>query len=188
MYNNGYTLNEGLVIMEEKWFTVGKVVNTHGLRGELKVLSQTDFGETRFAPGSRLQLINEQTGKSLEVKIASSRVQKNVYIIKLEGLNDINLVEAYKGWTLKVSERDREQLEDGEYYYHEIIGCRVVTEEGEELGIISDILSPGANDVWVVDRPKGKGAQLLLPVIDDVLLGVDKQERLVTVRLLEGLI
>jgi 16S rRNA processing protein RimM len=174
--------------MNEKWFTVGKVVNTHGLRGELKVLSQTDFAESRFAPGSRLLLKNEQSGASLEVQIVSSRAQKNVYIIKLDGLNDINLVEKYKGWTLMVSEQDREELEEGEYYYHEIIGCRVVTEEGEELGLISDILSPGANDVWVVDRPKGKGAQVLLPVIDDVLIRVDKQERLITVRLLEGLI
>ncbi|MOA56814.1 Ribosome maturation factor RimM [compost metagenome] len=90
---------------------------------------------------------------------------------------------------LKVAENELVELNDGEYYYHEIIGCRVVTEDGEELGEISEILSPGANDVWVVDRPKGsKGKQILIPVIDDVLIGVDKRERLVTVRLMEGLI
>ncbi|WP_424765813.1 ribosome maturation factor RimM [Paenibacillus sp. sgz302251] len=176
--------------MSEKWFTVGKVVNTHGIKGELKVLSQTDFGDVRFASGSKLLMLNEDSGASMEVRIVSSREHKNVYIIKLEGFNDINQVEKYKGWVLKVSEAEQEELVEGEYYYHEIIGCRVVTEEGDDLGVISEILSPGANDVWVVDRPKGAGKQqqLLLPVIDDVLISVDKQEKVVTVRLMEGLI
>ncbi|CAM3944620.1 ribosome maturation factor RimM [Paenibacillus alkaliterrae] len=174
--------------MNEKWFTVGKIVNTHGIRGELKVLSQTDFADVRFAAGSKLLMLNEESGDSMEVKVISSRSHKNVYIVKLEGFNDINLVEKYKGWVLKVSEAELVPLDEGEYYYHEIIGCRVLTEEGEELGVISEILSPGANDVWVVDRPKGAGKQLLLPVIDDVLISVNIKEKLVTVRLMEGLI
>ncbi|HTG68925.1 MAG TPA: ribosome maturation factor RimM [Candidatus Udaeobacter sp.] len=174
--------------MSEKWFTVGKIVNTHGLRGELKILSQTDFADVRFAAGSKLLMLNEENGASLEVKVISSRPNKNIYILKLEGFNDINQVEKYKGWVLKVSEANLVDLDEGEYYYHEIIGCRVVTEEGEELGTISEILSPGANDVWVVDRPKGSGKQLLLPVIDEVLISVNTTEKTVTVRLMEGLI
>ena len=174
--------------MSEKWFTVGKIVNTHGLRGELKILSQTDFADVRFAAGSKLLMLNEENGASLEVKVISSRPNKNIYILKLEGFNDINQVEKYKGWVLKVSEANLVDLDEGEYYYHEIIGCRVVTEEGEELGTISEILSPGANDVWVVDRPKGSGKQLLLPVIDEVLISVNTTEKTVTVRLMEGVI
>lgn len=174
--------------MSEKWFTVGKVVNTHGIRGELKILSQTDFAEVRFAAGSQLLMLNEENGASLEVKVISSRANKNVYILKLEGFTNINEVEKYKGWVLKVSKDKQLELDEGEYYYHEIIGCRVVTEEGEEIGTISEILSPGANDVWVVDRPKGSGKQLLLPVIDEVLKNVDTKEKVVTVHLMEGLI
>jgi 16S rRNA processing protein RimM len=174
--------------MSEKWFTVGKIVNTHGLRGELKILSQTDFADVRFAAGSKLLMQNEENGTTFDVKVISSRPNKNVYILKLEGFNDINQVEKYKGWVLKVSEANLVDLDEGEYYYHEIIGCRVVTEEGEELGTISEILSPGANDVWVVDRPKGSGKQLLLPVIDEVLISVNTTEKTVTVRLMEGLI
>ncbi|WP_169083102.1 ribosome maturation factor RimM [Paenibacillus sp. PL91] len=174
--------------MSEKWFTVGKVVNTHGIRGELKILSQTDFADVRFAAGSKLLMLNEESGATLEVKVVSARENKNVYILKLEGFTDINQVEKYKGWVLKVSEANLVDLDEGEYYYHEIIGCRVVTEEGEELGTISEILSPGANDVWVVDRPKGSGKQLLLPVIDEVLISVNTKEKIVTVRLMEGLI
>lgn len=174
--------------MNGKWFTVGKVVNTHGIKGELKILSQTDFAEVRFASGKKLLMLNEENGTSMEIKIISSRAHKNVYILKIEGFNDINVVEKYKGWVLKVSEAEMAPLDDGEYYYHEIIGCRVVTEEGEELGVISEILSPGANDVWVVDRPKSAGKQLLLPVIDEVLINVNINEKTVTVRLMEGLI
>jgi 16S rRNA processing protein RimM len=169
-----------------KWFTVGKLVNTHGLRGEVKVLSQTDFADVRFAPGNKLSLQNMDNGQKLEVEVVSSREQKGMFVLKLKGFNDINEVEKYKGWLLKVEETDLKKLDEGEYYYHEIIGCRVVTEEGEELGTITEILRPGANDVWVVEQPKRK--ELLLPVIDDVLLNVDVANKTVTVRLLEGLI
>jgi len=174
--------------MNGNWLTVGKIVNTHGIRGELKVLSRTDFGDVRFAPGSTLLLRDDERGISVDVKITGSRLNKNMYIIKLEGFNDINEVEKFKGASLLVAEEQLDELEEGEYYYYEIIGCEVVTEEGEQLGTITEILSPGANDVWVIDRPKGAGKQILLPVIDDVLLSVDVERKLVTVRLMEGLI
>ncbi|MFF2888049.1 ribosome maturation factor RimM [Paenibacillus sp. NPDC057967] len=174
--------------MNGKWYTVGKIVNTHGIRGDVKVLPQTDFAEERFAPGGKLLMVNEENGESREIKIISSREQKNVYLLKLDGFNNINEVEKYKGWLLKISESEQGELEEGQYYYHQIIGCAVVTEEGEELGVIAEILSPGANDVWVVDRPKSKGKQLLLPVIDEVVLDVNVTDKRVTVRLMEGLI
>jgi len=174
--------------MDGKWYTVGKLVNTHGIRGDVKVLPQTDFAEQRFAPGSKLMLVNEENGKNLQGKVTSSRLQKNVYIVKLEGFNNINEIEPYKGWTLKISESEQGKLEEGEYYYHEIIGCRVVTEEGEELGEITEILSPGANDVWVVKGAGPKRKEILLPVIDDVVLTIQPADKLVTVRLMEGLI
>ncbi|GLX71177.1 ribosome maturation factor RimM [Paenibacillus glycanilyticus] len=172
--------------MSKKYYNVGKLVNTHGLRGEVKILPQTDFADSRFAPGSKLSLQHPDNGQSLVVEVVSAKEHKGMYIVKLKGYNDINEVEKYKGWVLKIAEDELEDLEDGEYYYHEIIGCKVVTEDGEELGNISDILRPGANDVWVVDMPKKK--QLLLPIIDEVLLKVDVANKTVTVRLLEGLI
>lgn len=174
--------------MNGKWFTVGKLVNTHGIRGDVKVLPQTDFAERRFAPGSKLMLVNEQNGDHMQVKITSSRLQKNVYVVKLEGFNNINDIEKYKGWALKISEAEQGKLDEGEYYYHEIIGCRVVTEEGEELGEITEILSPGANDVWVVKGSGPKRKEILLPVIDEVVLDIRPADKLVTVRLMEGLI
>lgn len=172
--------------MSEKWFTVGKLANTHGLRGEVKVVPNTDFGDTRFAVGNKLSLHND--GRQVVVEITGSREHKGAYILKLKGIDDINEAEKYKGWLMKISEEDQGKLDEGEYYYHEIIGCNVITEDDEELGVISEILSPGANHVWVVDLVKSKGKQVLLPVIDDVILNVDVANKTVTVRLMEGLI
>ncbi|MCM3337276.1 MULTISPECIES: ribosome maturation factor RimM [unclassified Paenibacillus] len=172
--------------MAEKLYNVGKVVNTHGIRGEVKVFPQTDFPDVRFAQGSELILQHPETQSTLSVTVERSRLHKNMYIVKLKQFDDINDVEKYKGWMLKVSEAQLVELPEDEYYYHEIIGCRVVSDEGEELGVIDEILAPGANDVWVVKPSKGK--PILIPVIDDVLLNVDIEGKVVTVHLMEGLI
>jgi 16S rRNA processing protein RimM len=172
--------------MSETRFNVGKIVNTHGIKGEVKVLLQTDFPEVRFQKGSKLLLVDAALKKELSVVVESGRPQRNVYIVKFSGLNDINEAETLKGWLIKVNAEDLLELEEDEYYYHEILGCRVLTEEGQELGLITEILTPGANDVWVVTPPQGKG--ILIPVIDDVLLHVDVAEKVVTIRLMEGLI
>ncbi|WP_010269649.1 ribosome maturation factor RimM [Paenibacillus senegalensis] len=178
--------------MESKLYNVGKIVNTHGIRGELKVVPSTDFADIRFAKGSKLVLTDEHSDQHIPVEVTSARQQKNVFLIKLNDWNDINEVQKYKGWRLKIAESELSELEPGEYYHHQIIGCRVLTEDGEELGQVSEILSPGANDVWVVERtqvsPGGKNRPLLIPYIDDVVLDVDLPQQVITIRLMEGLL
>ncbi|MNI54393.1 Ribosome maturation factor RimM [compost metagenome] len=170
--------------MSDKLLIVGKIVNTQGIRGELKVLPQTDFPE-RFDADSKLIIVDAQN-KQTPVTVQSARLHKNVYIVKFKGFDNINDVEQYKGSLLKIEEKYQGKLDEGEYYYHEILGCTVVTEEGEELGEITEILTPGANDVWVISRPKAK--QVLIPVIDDVVLEVDVPNKRVKIHLMEGLI
>jgi len=170
--------------MSEKLYTVGKIVNTHGIRGELKIVPETDFPE-RFDKGSELVIVDAQN-KQTPVTVGASRLHKNMYIIQFTQFSNINDVEKYKGSLIKVEEKFQQPLEEGEYYYHEIIGCKVVTEEGEELGLIKEVLTPGANDVWVVALPKGK--ELLLPVIDDVILDVNIADKTVRVHVMEGLL
>ncbi|MNO71138.1 Ribosome maturation factor RimM [compost metagenome] len=165
---------------------VGKLVNTHGVRGEVKIWLHTDFPDVRFAPKSHITAVNPENGEKIDLTISSSRPYKQMYIAKFKEFNNINEVEKYKGWELKVSKEDTIELPANEYYFHEIIGCRVVSDEGEELGVIEEILRPGANDVWVVKLPNRK--QLLIPVIDDVVLDVDVNEKLVKVHVMEGLL
>ncbi|MCG3056595.1 ribosome maturation factor RimM, partial [Escherichia coli] len=85
-----------------------------------------------------------------------------------------------------VSEDQLSELEDGEFYFHEIIGCIVKTEEGQELGKIKEILIPGANDVWVV---KGKdGKEILIPYIDAVVQEIDVENKEIIITVMEGLL
>ncbi|RKP55431.1 ribosome maturation factor RimM [Cohnella endophytica] len=165
---------------------IGKVVNTHGIKGELKIWPQTDFPEVRFKPGNKLMMVPPESGDPITVEIVSAREQKKMYVVKIKGFDNINQVEKYKGWEMKVSDEERVPLDEGEYYVRDIVGCEVETEEGEILGTVTDILSPGANDIWVVKMAKGK--ELLLPVIDDVVLNVDVSARKIKVHLMEGLL
>ncbi|WP_438467756.1 ribosome maturation factor RimM [Streptococcus pluranimalium] len=166
------------------YFNVGKIVNTQGLQGELRVLSVTDFAEERFKKGSQLSIFDDKDQHLLDVEIASHRKQKNFDIVKFKGLYHINDVEKYKGTVLKVAEENLTDLAEDEFYYHEIIGLDVY-ENDVLIGQIKEIMQPGANDVWVVKR-KGK-KDLLLPYIPPVVLNVDVVANRVDVEIMEGL-
>ena len=166
------------------YFNVGKIVNTQGLQGEMRVLSVTDFAEERFKKGNRLALFDKKDQFVMDVEIASHRKVKNFDIIKFKGMYHINDIEKFRDFSLKVAEEDLTDLEDGEFYYHEIIGLEVY-ENDLLLGTIKEILQPGANDVWVVKR-KGK-RDLLLPYIPPVVLGIDIEQGRVDVEIPEGL-
>ena len=120
----------------------------------------------------------------MDVEIASHRKAKNFDIIKFKGMYHINDIEKFRDFSLKVAEEDLSDLEDGEFYYHEIIGLEVY-ENDVLLGTIKEILQPGANDVWVVKR-KGK-RDLLLPYIPPVVLEIDIKQGRVDVEIPEGL-
>lgn len=169
----------------EKWFNVGKIVNTHGIKGELKVLSMTDFPEERYQKGNELTLFIEgKEPKSLT--IASYRKHKNFDLLMFEGYSDINEVEGFKQGILKVDESQLQDLDEGEFYFHEIIGCVVRTTSGDELGVVKEILSPGANDVWVVKAPRGK--EHLIPYIEDIVKKVDIAQKEIIIEPMEGLL
>lgn len=172
--------------MDSAYYSVGKIVNTHGIRGELKIVSQTDFPEVRFAKGSRLYAFPPQADRGEPLTVESSRFHKGAYILKFREYHNINDVLRFKGGSLKVHRSDLLELGEDEYYYHEIIGCEVVSEEGAKLGVIREILPLAANDVWVAER-KGK-KDLLIPVIDDVVKNVDVAGKRVTIHVMEGLL
>ena len=181
-----YIETRGDILFMTKWFNVGKIVNTHGVRGEIRVISRTDFPEERYKVGNTLYISNEKGTDYLPVKVTSHRQHKTFDLLTFEGYNNVDEVEKFKGSLIKVPEEQLGELAEGEYYYYEIIGCSVVTEEGEALGTIKEILSPGANDVWVIKRPKGQ--DLLIPYIDDVVLQVNIENKLVTIHVMEGLL
>ena len=115
-----------------------------------------------------------------------STKHKNFDILSFEGHPNINDVEKYRDGILKVAKDNLAELAEDEFYYHQIIGATVYDETGSELGKIKEILSPGANDVWVVQRPKKK--DLLLPYIEGVVTKVDVENQRIDVDIPEGLI
>ena len=165
------------------YYHVGKIVNTHGIRGELRVVPITDFASERFQSGS--QLVIEKDGQYLPVTVEQARPHKGMELIKFAEFDNINDVQHFRDCYLSIAADQVKPLEDGRYYYHQIIGLTVVTVDGRELGKIKEIMAPGANDVWVVDRP-GQ-SDLLLPAIKDVVKQVDLDQQRVIVELMEGL-
>ena len=164
---------------------VGKIVNTHSLRGEVKFIASTDFEEERFKKGSKLLITR---GKQVieEVVVESYRSHKNSLLVKFEGIDSINEAEKFKNLQLKVDSENISELEENEFYFHEIIGCRVFDENNMLLGEVVEILTPGANDVWVIKGENGK--EILIPYIADVVKNVDVQNKKIDIEIMEGLI
>ncbi|MDT2736941.1 ribosome maturation factor RimM [Enterococcus pseudoavium] len=167
------------------YYKVGKIVNTHGIRGEVRVISTTDFAEERYQVGEQLFLFRDNQ-EMLPLTITSYRRHKNFDLLSFEGYPNINDVEAFRDGILKISEKQLGDLAEHEYYYHEIIGLTVVDEQKQEIGKITEILSPGANDVWVVKRKGQKDA--LIPYIESVVKDIDLTEGIIQVEIPEGLL
>ncbi|MEG0256386.1 MAG: ribosome maturation factor RimM [Vagococcus sp.] len=170
-----------------EFLNVGKIVNTQGIKGEVRVISKTDFSEERYKKGNVLFLFQENK-KPIELTIKSHRKHKNFDILSFEDHPNINDVEKYRDGILKISKEDIGELEDNAFYYHEIIGIEVFDETGTSLGKIKEILSPGANDVWIIGSNEKGAKDILIPYIESVVKEVNISEGKVVVEIPEGLI
>lgn len=168
-----------------EYLEVGTIVNTQGIKGEVRVMSQTDSPEERYKKGSKLTVFVK--GKEpVELTVASHRKHKSFDLLSFEGYPSINDVEDFRDGVLMVPKTELTALNEQEYYYYEIIGLDVYEENGEKLGQVKEILSPGANDVWVVQR-KGK-PDVLIPFISSVVKKIDLADQKVYVEIPEGLL
>ena len=167
----------------EEYFEIGQIVNTSGLKGVMKVKPFTD-DITKF---SNLKTIYVSIKKELkEFEIEQARFSKNMVFLKLKGIDTVEQAEDYRNLYLKIKRNKDEKLEKDSYYIVDILGCKIITDEGKELGSIVDVFSTGSNDVYVVKDELGK--QVLLPAIKDVIKKVDIKNKVITVHLLEGLL
>ena len=165
----------------EDYFRVGVIANTHGIRGEVKVFPTTEDPQ-RFK--GMKEIILDTVSEKKVLVVASARFFKNLVILKFKGIDSINDIEKYKGKDLLVTRENAIPLNEGEYYIADIIGATVVTEDGAQFGILKDVLTTGANDVYVVDH---EGTEVLLPVIPDCVLARDMEQKIVTVHIMKGL-
>lgn len=166
----------------EQYLNIGQIINTHGLKGEVKVYPLTDDVK-RFKQLNKIFI--EKNNAMTEHKIELTKVMNELAILKIDGIDDLTTAETLKGCYLKINPEDAVKLPEGSYFISDIIGLEVKTVEGESLGLIKELFQTGANDVYVVAY---KGKELLIPAIKDVVKGIDIQNKTMTVKLLEGMI
>ncbi|MBQ4293164.1 MAG: 16S rRNA processing protein RimM [Lachnospiraceae bacterium] len=163
-------------------FRIGVVIKTHGLKGEVKVFPTT--GEPKRFRG--LKEVQVRTGDREEVfPVDHVRFFKNQIILKLKGIDRIEEAERLRKAELFVSREAAIPLGQNEYYVPELLDMKVFTEDEELLGVITEVLTGRANDVYVVTSEDGH--ELLLPAIRQCILNVDTEERKMTVHLMKGL-
>lgn len=157
---------------------IGKIVNAVGLKGEVKVYNYSDSEEVyertpEIYAGDRL------------LRVQNVRVQKNMVILKLSGIDDRNAAEAAKGTELFITEADLPELPEGQFYIRDLIGMEVEEQGGFFHGVVTDVLQNTAQDIFEVKRDDGK--TVLIPKVDAFVQKIDGKERLITVTLIEGL-
>lgn len=165
----------------EDVFQVGVISTTHGIAGEVKVFPTTD-DMNRF---KKLKEVILDTGKETQLlHIQQVRFFKNMVIVKFKEFQSINDVERLRGKSLYVTRENAVKLQKDEYFIADMIGIQVVSDEGEDLGILQDVMQTGANDVYVVEKD---GEELLIPAIKECILSVNVEEGKMEVHLLPGL-
>ncbi len=162
---------------------IGQIVNTYGIKGFLKVVPYTD-DITRFED---LKSIYIEIKNSLETFIIEEvKYSKNLVLLKIKGIDDINTAEKFKNCYIKIDRKDAVKLPEDSYFIVDLIGIKVLTDNNEELGNIVDVYPTGANDIYVVKNELGK--QVLLPAIGEVIKNVDIENKKMIVHLIEGLV
>ncbi|MBU3812348.1 MAG: ribosome maturation factor RimM [Candidatus Niameybacter stercoravium] len=164
----------------EQMFTIGKIVNTHGVKGEVRVLPSTDDVK-RF---SKLKEVKVENRTMTTYEIETVRYHKNFVLLKFKGVDTMNEAELLKSSLLKIDRKDALPLKKDEYYQCDLYGLKVVTDTGRDLGKLTDILVTGSNDVYVV---RNEEKEILIPAIKQCILNVDLEAGEMLVHLLEGL-
>ena len=162
---------------------VGVITSPHGLQGEVKVFPITD----NVQQFKKLKEIVLDTGKEkLTLEISGVKFFKKFVILKFKGIDDINDVEKYRQKELLIKREQAVQPKKDEYFIVDLIGVEVFTEDGEQFGVLKDVMQTGANDVYVISTTKH--GEVLVPAIKDCILNVDIENKRLDIHLLDGLI
>ena len=167
----------------EQRFQVGVITSTHGVRGEVKVFPTTDDA-SRF---KKLKQVILDTGKEdLELEVTGVKFFKNMVILKFKDIDDMDTANKYRQKSLYVTRENAVKLAKNEYFIADLIGLKVTSDEGEELGVLEDVLQTGANDVYIIDMTDGR--EVLVPAIKECILQVDVEAGKMQIHLMDGLL
>lgn len=160
---------------KEKYLEAGQIVNTHGVRGEVKITPWADSPE--FLKKLKTFYIGGEA-----VRVSASRVHKGFLLVKLEGIDDVNAAMALKNKTVYIARKDV-KLPKGSFFIADIIGAKVVDESGAELGVLADVLEMPAQNIYLV---KGE-REIMIPAVEEFILSTDVKNKIITVHLIEGM-
>ena len=167
----------------EKYLEIGQIVNTFGIKGQVKIVPFTD-DITRF---DELKGIYVEKKNELKLfQIEQVNYKKNMVILKLKGIETVEEAEKLRNCYLKIDRKDAKKLPKDTYFIVDLLGLDVYTDEGKLLGKVDDIYNAGSSDIYVVKDELGK--QILLPAIKDVLKEVDLENQKIIVHLIKGLV
>ncbi len=162
---------------------VGVITQTHGIHGEVKDFPTTD-DVNRFK--KLKEVILETEKERLTMEIEGVKFFKQFVILKFKNFDSINDMEKYKRAKLLVPREKAVKLKKDEYFIADLIGMRVITEDGTLFGTLKNVLETGANDVYVVETAEEK--EVLLPAIKECVLKIDMEESVITVHIMDGLL
>jgi 16S rRNA processing protein RimM len=162
--------------------TIGKVVKPFGVKGEMKIEPLTDFPE-RFTGLTRVYLVSP-AGKEIVCEVKSVRYAGGAPFLHFSGYDSPEKAKAINGWFIKVPREEAVRLPEGTYYWFELIGMEVVSEDGEKLGTIVDVFETGSNDVYVMKHGR---KETYIPATAEVVRQIDRQAKRMVIRLIEGL-
>ncbi len=162
---------------------VGKIVGVYGIKGEVKVKSESDVFERQMEALERVPVYRGT--KKEELRIEYMKPYKDLFIVKFQGVEDRTAAEERIGGEIWIDKSKQVELEEGEFYFSDLIGSKVVTEEGREIGTLKDILEQPASHILEVEKPDGK--QVLIPFISEFVKEVDPKKKKIVVKLIEGM-
>lgn len=162
---------------------IGKIVNTHGIKGELRVLSNSDFKDTRFAIGNKLE-VKMRSGSEV-IEIEDYYQHKTFDIIKLKGFDNINDVLKFKNSMLLGESLDESVLEEGEYFVEQILGLKVIDQNQKIIGIVKEINTQNYQKLLVIEN---EGKKALIPYVDEFIKEINLESKTMEVNLIPGLV
>jgi 16S rRNA processing protein RimM len=163
---------------------VGRISGAHGLHGAIRFRPDNPDSDT-LEHVARV-FVEPENGAACEYRLSGvQRLNRTTIRLVLEGLDDPDEADALRGSALAVAIVDLPPKAPGEFYHYEAIGCAVTTTDGRHLGVIEEVMATGANDVWVV---RDGAAEVLVPVIEDVVKSIDLSGRLMVIEAVPGLL
>lgn len=157
--------------MEKQLFKIGQIINTHGIKGEVKVYPLTE-------DVNKFKRLKTVLVGGVEMNILGVKFQKDRVILKLEGVDTMNDAETYKQKYIEIPRDEEPELPEDTYYVADLKECTVYDTNDKELGKVFDVISTRNNDVYWIKQPK----ELLIPVLRDIVLSVDIDKKKIVIR------